>query len=1144
MKPGIPWSVKGIGSEAREAAKSAARRSGMTLGEWLNSVILEQAEGEGPAMNQLEPQASGFPLPKKRASDAPIRLDDLAAQLNRLTQRDQDTAANKFHYQPPPPPIDKDMTAKLLARIEMNERQTLEAFSAVNERLNSLSQEITQSAAARMPQRPEDVPGYQALDNALRNIVGHIEISDKRTRDTLKTLQDRVADVGQKIAASDPERLLQNAPVIAQLDGRFGELAGRLERLEYSAQRDLPGIVEGQFAKLAERIETVRLNAESQLHRAETGAVQTTQRELQEVENRLRALITDTQSTVRLNQASAADIRRLHSDIEGLSQRIDDIKTDAASERDVYAMRQAIEQLSARIAQGPDLRPLAEMDRKLAELSVRLEQLGEGPDVSPQLYELEQRVAGLDQRLREVLDRQNDTHVYQGLEQQIAEVTQRLSATDSRLSHLAVLEQSIHQLYESIEQSRNWTQKVAEDAANRMADRLLQNQQAQRSGPSPELVALENGLAAVRTAASAADRRNQETLEAVHETLEQIVNKLTEMETTPPASWRAAIEAAIPAAPVVHAPALEPQPIQPQPVYNEPPRLDQPSFAYQERQQPIPSIADLGPVVPGQNFQDPATPLYEPVNPSAASAAPTFPGSPLGGTLEPQVLPQLSADDLQRDDFIAAARRAAQVASQQMTETVATKAAKSSSLLGKAKEALSSLRGPGKSAAKPAAQTFSTVATPAAPKVAYKTNSNHRMRLILAGLVLLASVAAYTTYQFGSSSKDAVAPASAPAPAALEAPPEVTAPATPQPGGAQPPQPRPAELENNSSLENSNLDRMSGKTNPDTIDNVLTSTLTPGKPDTTLREVLGESSGSDTALLTASLPQSIGPDSLRMAATNGDPIAQFVVASKYLDGRNVEQDLTQAAQWYRAAASKGLAPAQYRLATLFERGRGLPKDVATARVWYERAAEQGNVKAMHNAAVIYASTEAGPPEYDQAFKWFKAAAEHGLKDSQFNLAVLYERGLGADRNLGEAMFWYSLAGKQNDNDAANKASVLAQSLAPLTVSEVKTRLSSWQPKQGLAEANVVSVIDPSWQNGNSASNTMPATVPAAGNIKIAQDLLTSLGFNVGTADGRMGNKTANAIRLFQLQEGLKVTGEVTPELIEQLQIKQVQGQQS
>ena len=43
MKFGVPWSVKGIRPEARETAREAARRSGMSLGDWLNSVILQQA---------------------------------------------------------------------------------------------------------------------------------------------------------------------------------------------------------------------------------------------------------------------------------------------------------------------------------------------------------------------------------------------------------------------------------------------------------------------------------------------------------------------------------------------------------------------------------------------------------------------------------------------------------------------------------------------------------------------------------------------------------------------------------------------------------------------------------------------------------------------------------------------------------------------------------------------------------------------------------------------------------------------------------------------------------------------------------------------------------------------------------------------
>jgi len=39
-----PWHLKGIAPEARETAREAARRSGMSVGQWLNAVILDHAE--------------------------------------------------------------------------------------------------------------------------------------------------------------------------------------------------------------------------------------------------------------------------------------------------------------------------------------------------------------------------------------------------------------------------------------------------------------------------------------------------------------------------------------------------------------------------------------------------------------------------------------------------------------------------------------------------------------------------------------------------------------------------------------------------------------------------------------------------------------------------------------------------------------------------------------------------------------------------------------------------------------------------------------------------------------------------------------------------------------------------------------------
>src|ERR1700684_2069509 len=46
MKSGGPWNLRGLRPEAREAVRTAARRSGVSVGEWLNDVI-EPDDEEG-----------------------------------------------------------------------------------------------------------------------------------------------------------------------------------------------------------------------------------------------------------------------------------------------------------------------------------------------------------------------------------------------------------------------------------------------------------------------------------------------------------------------------------------------------------------------------------------------------------------------------------------------------------------------------------------------------------------------------------------------------------------------------------------------------------------------------------------------------------------------------------------------------------------------------------------------------------------------------------------------------------------------------------------------------------------------------------------------------------------------------------------
>ena len=54
MANSLPWSVKGVDPRTRDAAKAAARRAGMTLGEWLDTKIRIEAESGMPEPEQPE----------------------------------------------------------------------------------------------------------------------------------------------------------------------------------------------------------------------------------------------------------------------------------------------------------------------------------------------------------------------------------------------------------------------------------------------------------------------------------------------------------------------------------------------------------------------------------------------------------------------------------------------------------------------------------------------------------------------------------------------------------------------------------------------------------------------------------------------------------------------------------------------------------------------------------------------------------------------------------------------------------------------------------------------------------------------------------------------------------------------------------
>ncbi len=286
-------------------------------------------------------------------------------------------------------------------------------------------------------------------------------------------------------------------------------------------------------------------------------------------------------------------------------------------------------------------------------------------------------------------------------------------------------------------------------------------------------------------------------------------------------------------------------------------------------------------------------------------------------------------------------------------------------------------------------------------------------------------------------------------------------------------------------------------------------------------------------IATAMPPATIGPQSLRMAAARGNPAAQVEVASRYAKGSGVTQNLKTAVEWFERAAAQGYAPAQYRLAALHERGKGVKKDIGMAQTWYRRAAELGNVRAMHNLAVLYTRPGGKGPDYVIAKNWFYRGASYGLADSQFNLGILYERGLGAPKNIAEAYKWFTLAARQGDNGAQKRRELIRPQLSANALSAVEQILKSWKAVPVKQAANRTGQPKGGWQNART-ENQSAGSDPAL--IARAQFLLNKLGYNAGTPDGKMGPKTAAAIRKFEGRTRKAKTGKVTPVLLRRLEV--------
>src|SRR6516225_2046206 len=1012
MKSGGPWNLRGLRPESVAAACKAARQSGVSVGEWLNELI-EQSE-------QSDDYGRASPRPVNGADNG---WPDVAAQDDYRRRTRPRPPQRDYEY-------DNDRAAgrnSILARQQLGE---------VHARLDQLANQLEQLARGKPAPR-----GAPTQPRRLLRLGGDLPV-DERTADPVDAPVSGARDQSDLPSpATAPQLAVEAAdreqpPEFPELEEQLRRMTAQIESLRSTGLDKVIAVFRSDLADIRRQLtealprkavellcaEVEALARRIDRSRERTGdsdAIAGIERGLTEVRDALRGM-TPAENLVGFDEA-----------LKALAQKLDLIiaREDPAALRQLETAIGALRGVVSHVASNEALSKVAEDVRNLA---AKVDSLAKGATSSKAASALGSRIdsltdainasaevaapRGLEKLLSDTMEklesvgRTTDPSAFKRLEERIVQLIGRLDASDARLGPLAAVERGVSGLLAHVEQLRGAEAAPAVDTGSRPAE-------IKRS-----------------------EQRTQDSLEAVHDSVEQVFGRLAMIESD------------------IHGVAMG----TPRSPMSAPPAVD--------KAQPAPDA-------------------------SSPTGAPTAP-------------PELISA-AERQDFIAAARRATQAATastnedEMLSRSSRRRRRSRSRANGEMPEnnpprlrkflvagaialfTVSCLQialhifqdsrpvGDGSSPrqfpapmAQPENNSNALQPQSGSPQPAGKAESSSAAPMPPVAPVPRAAPAAPGTPQDtstgGNPSQNSPAESAAtaaPAAQPIAAPPSSStppvAPSAPVPAAPVPRSPSPNTAEPTGSLP------------PRPMPSV------PPPPAPSNRAAMNAPELSIDAL-----PPAIGGLALRAAAIAGEMSAQYEIAERFGDGRGVPRDERQAAYWLELAAKQGLAPAQFRLGGYYEKGIGVKKDLAAARDLYLAAATKGNGKAMHNLAVLYADVVNGRPDYHTAALWFRKAADRGITDSQYNLAILYARGSGEPQNYVEAYKWFALAAKQGDVEAANKRDDIAAQLDEATLAAANLVVKNWKPEPEPDEAIRVKAPPGRWDASVPSPKTKPRTKSA------------------------------------------------------------------
>jgi localization factor PodJL len=439
-----PWSVKGIDPKAREVAKDLARRSGMTLGEWLNTMIMDDVEDDDGVVPLSRRTHAAEAFDRRGRSR---RLDDVYGDDDVLHR----VAAS----------VDA-----LAARLEAAERRSTVAIQGIDQAVSGMVRRLEgQEAADR---------GY---DRRLTDMSEELREGHRRLRRFEQETGPKTAETFGKVESGLGALASRLYDIEERQRTSFNELRQRMETAEKAVG---PGRGADALARTAHRLDQAQAQT--------TAALSGLERSFAELDRRLRDAEGRTdprgsQDSARFEKLAETLARQVEASRSEMMRRLDTAEQENRMARLEAAVASAQEQVRAaeqRSAQGIEsmgrevLRIAQHMDGRLRTLDGRIDRTE--TTTNEKIAAVGHSLAvDLGRNLGEKLDREMARHAQQvdhrltRAEDQQALAIEKLGAEIGRISE---------RLSDRIAQSERKSAQAIDDISRRLNDGSERMEQA------------------------------------------------------------------------------------------------------------------------------------------------------------------------------------------------------------------------------------------------------------------------------------------------------------------------------------------------------------------------------------------------------------------------------------------------------------------------------------------------------------------------------------------------------------------------------------------------------------------------------------------------------------------------------------------